>query len=220
MSLLIGLDCSTKWTALGMMEDGKPLGEINAILGRRQSSQLPLMLNTLMNFWEKGTEEITHIAVTVGPGYFTGLKVGLSYAKSLAFGLGAKIIPVSTLCALAYPHLEEGVEVASVFRAKNDWVYVATYRKHNSQIMTIYEPTCVRVGEVASILWDKLAPNVVVLEDLSDFVLEVPTSRNVILIKDGSVSGLNVARLGLKKIHFAVAPARVEPQYLREPDIG
>ncbi|AER66682.1 peptidase M22 glycoprotease [Thermovirga lienii DSM 17291] len=221
MSLLVGLDCSTRWTALGVLEDGGPLGEVNVLLGRKQSSELPLLLDTLLGFWGKDVSAINYIAVTVGPGYFTGLKVGLSYAKSLAFALGAKIIPVSTLSVLAYPYLKDGVKVTSVLKAKSDLVYLGSYTRCGKNTFAIHEPRCVKIEDIDDLLWNELNPDVVIMEDLPNLRIASPSSKKgVMIVKNEGVSGLDVARLGLERVDDAAAPSNIHPQYLRDPDIG
>jgi len=221
MSLLVGLDCSTRWTALGVLEDEDPLGEVNVLLGRKQSSELPMLLDKLLGFWGKDVSGINYIAVTIGPGYFTGLKVGLSYAKSLAFALGALVIPVSTLSVLAYPYLEEGVRVTSVFKAKSDLVYLGSYTRCGKKTIVTCKPRCVRIEDIGDLLWNELSPDVVIMEDLPNLEIAVPhRKKGTTLIRNGRVSGLDVARLGLEKVDSAVLPSDVHPQYLRDPDIG
>jgi tRNA threonylcarbamoyl adenosine modification protein YeaZ len=68
-------------------------------LGRRQSAELPLMAERVMKGFS--WDDLDYVALTNGPGYFTGIRVGAAYASGIAYACGAKIIPVSSLDVLA-----------------------------------------------------------------------------------------------------------------------
>lgn len=80
-------------------------------LGRRQSGELPKMTERLLSENKVSFDELDYIALTNGPGYFTGIRVGASYASGLAYASEAKIIPVSTLELLAHKNLNKKVLV-------------------------------------------------------------------------------------------------------------
>ena len=71
-------------------------------LGRRQTQELPHMAERLMKSNGLTWESLDYVALTNGPGYFTGIRVGAAYASGLAYASGAKVIPVSSLEVLAF----------------------------------------------------------------------------------------------------------------------
>lgn len=66
-------------------------------LGRRQSGELPLMAERVLNHVGLSWNNLDYVALTNGPGYFTGIRVGAAYASGIAYASHAKIIPVSSL---------------------------------------------------------------------------------------------------------------------------
>lgn len=97
---ILAVDCCLKLTGVALMIDDVIDAE-QYDLGRRQSSELPLMAERLMKTHGLHWRELDYIALTNGPGYFTGIRVGASYASGLAYASGAKIIPVPSLELLA-----------------------------------------------------------------------------------------------------------------------
>lgn len=89
---ILALDCCLKFTGVAVNSDAEQQD-----LGRKQSSELPLMAERLMRKNNLSWNDLDYIALTIGPGYFTGIRVGASYASGLAYASGAKIIPVSSL---------------------------------------------------------------------------------------------------------------------------
>ena len=100
-SYLLAFDCCLKLTGVALMTGGKIFYD-QQDLGRRQSAELPKMTEKLLRENNISFNDINYVALTNGPGYFTGIRVGAAYASGLAYASGAKIIPVSTLEMLAY----------------------------------------------------------------------------------------------------------------------
>ena len=94
---ILAIDCCLRLTGVSLngiseQED----------LGRRQSQELPLMTERILMKNNLSWNDIDYIALTNGPGYFTGIRVGAAYATGIAYACGAKIIPVSTLELLSH----------------------------------------------------------------------------------------------------------------------
>jgi tRNA threonylcarbamoyladenosine biosynthesis protein TsaB len=116
-----------RWLNIGIADDGRAIGEIAINAGRRQSELLPASVESLLSLYGACLGDVTLIAATVGPGYYSGIRVGLSYSAALAESLGVMLAPVSTLRALARGAAEAGFLAAPVIRARCDAVYCAVY---------------------------------------------------------------------------------------------
>ena len=99
---ILGIDTSTLCGSMALIEEQVLRAEINVNLGRKHTERLLPGLEWI--FTELGIEpkELGAIVVGIGPGSFTGLRVGLSTAKGLALSLGIPILGISSLKTLAY----------------------------------------------------------------------------------------------------------------------
>ncbi len=105
-----------------------------------------LMVQSLVSLLEPlglRASDIGAIAVAHGPGSFTGLRVGLSFAKGLAMGLGVKIIPLNTLRAMARSSQATQGILSPLLDAKKNQVYTALYRLSEGDIEVLKGPTAV-----------------------------------------------------------------------------
>ncbi|MDR3231431.1 MAG: tRNA (adenosine(37)-N6)-threonylcarbamoyltransferase complex dimerization subunit type 1 TsaB [Synergistaceae bacterium] len=131
---LLAVDCSLRWTCAAVCrDDGDTDKDMSAVvserfdLGRRQAAELPLVVDRVLEKAGCGPRDVALVAVTNGPGYFTGIRVGVSWATAFAYGLGIRVIPVSSLLMLAYPHLEQKKSALAIVYAGHDHVYAASF---------------------------------------------------------------------------------------------
>ena len=115
---ILAVDCCLKLTGCALLVDGQVITSEQADLGRKQSQELPLMAERVLRglTWDA----LDYVALTNGPGYFTGIRVGAAYASGVAYAGGAKVIPVSSLEVLAYGH--QAKTLAAVY-AGHGFVY-------------------------------------------------------------------------------------------------
>ena len=134
--VMLVLDCSLRLTGAAVVRCGEVLSRESADLGRRQAAELPLMAERVLAAAGMVFADIGLTAVTSGPGYFTGIRVGAAYAAALAYGLGVRIVPVSSLEMLAssHPAFSAGTfseepegEVLAVVYAGRGFVYAASF---------------------------------------------------------------------------------------------
>ena len=134
--VMLVLDCSLRLTGAAVVRRGEVLSRESADLGRRQAAELPLMAERVLTAAGMAFTDVGLAAVTSGPGYFTGIRVGVAYAAALAYGLGVRIVPVSSLEMLAssHPAFSAGTfseepegEVLAVVYAGRGFVYAASF---------------------------------------------------------------------------------------------
>ena len=102
--VMLVLDCSLRLTGVAVARCGEVLSRESADLGRRQAAELPMKAERVLAAAGMAFADIGLTAVTSGPGYFTGIRVGAAYAAALAYGLGVRLVPVSSLEMLASSH--------------------------------------------------------------------------------------------------------------------
>ena len=96
--------------------------------GRQASETILSAIDGLLRETGSGRGAIGHIAVSAGPGSFTGLRVGMAAAKGFCLGWGIPIVPVPTLHALASRFRRDGMTVCPVLDAKKKQIYAAIFR--------------------------------------------------------------------------------------------
>ena len=101
MKATLGIDTSCGFTVLGLAEGNRVTAESRWELGRAQASLLPSLVRQVLQPFHLTLEDLEVLAVTVGPGAYTGLRIGVAYAAALADALGIRVVPLSTLEVLA-----------------------------------------------------------------------------------------------------------------------
>ena len=129
-SRMLAVDCSLRITGVALAQEGKAVASESLDLGRRQSAELPLMAERLLAEAGWTWSDIGLVAVTNGPGYFTGIRVGAAWASALAYGLGVPVAPVSPLEMLAKSVEGEGGVLSLVYAGRGA-VYAASFRCGN-----------------------------------------------------------------------------------------
>lgn len=215
---VLGIDCSTQWICLGLSSSGEIVGEYNVRAGRGQSSLLAPLVGQLMSSCRVGLSSLDSIAVTSGPGLFTGIRVGLSYSCGLAEGLDIPIVTVDSLSVLGNPFLDGDKVVVPLLRARKGSVYFNVLAGIRNSPSILVPPEVLEIRSLMERLdlfgrYD-LVPNDdgPLLEDLAEEGLECRIRS--------SSRGATVAFLGSLMRDKAISPSEARALYLRSPDIG
>jgi len=126
--LILAFDASTKTSSVALLRDNAVLVECFVNIEKNHGETL---LPEVVNLLDKGNlklEEIDLFAVTVGPGSFTGLRIGASTVKGLAFSTGKPIVGVSSLDALALNLSNSLITICPMLDARKKEVYTALYK--------------------------------------------------------------------------------------------
>jgi tRNA threonylcarbamoyladenosine biosynthesis protein TsaB len=220
MSTVLGIDCSSRKTNAGLVVDGNIIGEINLDLGREQSSRLPFIIEQLLGFHHMGLNSIDRIAVTTGPGYFTGIRVGLSYAIALAEGIGVPVIPVGSLEVLSTGTVSSGCGdiIMPVMWSSQTTVYSSASESTPSGLKSILDPGTYTPAFILSFISDLRSSPILVSPDIEKVSKILPDLADAIV--HSGVTGGAVALTGYKNFNRSLDPVEVKATYFREPDIG
>lgn len=144
LRLVLGIEAATPACSVALADAEQ--GTLLAQAWRERSGPAsPLLLNDvdrLLGELGAGREAVAAVAVTRGPGAFTGLRVGLALAKGLAQGLGCPLYAFSTLAMLARRWPVRGV-VAALLDARRHEVYAGLFRIDPTQEPELLMPECV-----------------------------------------------------------------------------
>jgi tRNA threonylcarbamoyladenosine biosynthesis protein TsaB len=219
--LLLAIDTSSRVGGIAFYR-GEVLAEQFWLAGGSQTAQLVPSLVKLGEQSGLAIADVRAVAVAIGPGSFTGLRVGASLGKGLALSLGIPLIGVPTLDTTAYQHRQVSGSLLAVVSAGRGMLYTGTYRSSARGLR--------RVGEFASVTTDELVSQVLGL-GTSTFVcgeldrgavlaLQNAASMKVVRMV-GPAGRLRragfLAELGYWNLltHGATDPATLQPIYLR-----
>ena len=124
---ILAIDTSCGAASVAVVESGRagPLAVMSRPMARGHADALPPMVEEAMRGIEGGFPSLTRIAVAIGPGSFTGIRIGLAMARAMGMALAIPVVGVSTLAAFAAPLLSEprtGI-IAATIDARHGSVY-------------------------------------------------------------------------------------------------
>ena len=154
---ILGIESATAVCGAALTDRGIVLSERQTEQPRAHSEQLLALVGECMRTGGTSLQDLDGIAVSIGPGSFTGLRIGLSVAKGLAFAGEKPIVGVGTLEALAYRAIRSGVIgqhgcIAPVIDARRDEIYAALYRAAGDHLTELLPPRAVLLRELADLL--------------------------------------------------------------------
>ena len=144
---ILGLDSSGLVASAALVSDGILTAEYTVHNKKTHSQTLMPMIAEMLSM--AGTEpgELDAVAVSEGPGSFTGLRIGASIAKGLAWTLKIPIIPVSSLMGLAANVETPGQIVCPIMDARRNQVYTAVYETTEALPMQLAEPDVIPIED-------------------------------------------------------------------------
>ena len=232
---VLGLDTSTAWLSAAVLDDGRVAAECvresarahDRRPGRSNHAEvlIPLVEEALRR---AGTDfaSLSLLGVAVGPGSFTGLRIGISTVKGLAYGSETPVVGVGTLEAMAYgaPPGDGAGFVCPLMDARKGEVYAALYRRTATAFRCLIED-CLADPEAMFRQADAAAegPCVFVGDGVrayADRIARCTRGRGRIADgRDGPSTAVSVARLAERRLPAEAADAAsLTPLYIRPPD--
>ncbi len=188
---VLAVDTSSMVAAAAVLENDRLLGEYILNHKKTHSQKLMPMIERLMKDLELNPRDIDVYAASVGPGSFTGLRIGVTTIKSIAYAAEKPVVSVPTLDALAYNIPETDALVCPILDARNNQVYTAIYKKEGN-LIKITEYMGVHISELVQLLKGK-NQRVVFLGDA------VPIHQEFLKQELGAQCSLAPANLSLQK---------------------
>ena len=141
--MILGIDTSTVVSSVAIASNDKLLAEITIQTRHTHSETLMPHIQQVLNLAGVKKEALDGVAVSIGPGSFTGLRIGLATAKGLAYALQCPLLGCLTLEALAYHFMVPGVLIGTLMDAQKGNAYIAFYAWENGKLAEKL-PICVR----------------------------------------------------------------------------
>lgn len=214
---ILGIDTTTRFLCLGIYNDNK-IYEYNLDLGRRLSSFVTPTIKRVLDALGWQIKDIDYFACGLGPGSFTGMRVGIATVKGLAFSLNKPVVGISTLDILARNAGITAAYVIPIVDARRSLIYCSIYRNKFGQSARIKPYMLLTIDEFFEKA--KLKDNAVILGDAINLYKQkiLMHMKNVtVLDKDywypggRNIINLAIERINSKKINSA---SEIKPLYL------
>ena len=218
---ILAVNTASMSASVAALEGGMLRAELVLSTGQTHSRHLMEMIDQALALSSWTLENVDGFAVTLGPGSFTGLRIGISTVKGLSMATEKPVAGVSSLEALAFQSTLGDLPVYALIDGRKGEVYCARYRPDREGLVAEGEETVLPpedvTGEIdqpviftgsGALLYRDLIEN-----RLGDRALFAPPGSNMIRAS-------TVARLALEKLEqeHSCTPETLVPRYIRRPD--
>jgi len=218
---ILAVDTATKSCSVAVIDEDRLLAESTSFEDQTHSRHLLNIIDTVLGKAGLNIAQLDGFAVSIGPGSFTGLRIGIASVKGLAFSLNKPVVGVSSLQSLAFQCCKSPYLICPVLDARKQEVYFCRYRFNKGKLKKecqervaspaesvrgIREP-CVFVGNGAKLYQELISTE---LEGLAHFAAE---SQHT--IQASAVARLSLPRFKRQEtddVHLLV------PRYIRKSD--
>ena len=220
--LILGIETATEQVSVAIGGHEGVLGLVEVCRGRRHAETLAPAIEFVCSQADVRLDEISVVAVDVGPGLFTGMRVGLASAKALAQALRVPMIGMSSLDLLAYPLRHTGRTVVAVIDARKGELFYAFYRPVPGGVQRVLEPRCGTIddliAEVMARRDDVICVGDGALRHRDEIIAELRCEMAEQFLSRPSAAPLVQLAHARALREEWVNPWEIQPLYLRLPD--
>lgn len=221
MMKILALESSAVACSAALCEDGTLIAHSAQKSGLTHSRTLLPLVHSMLANCDRTVEGVDVVAVAVGPGSFTGLRIGVSTAKGLAWAADKRCAPCSTLRSMAWPlaHME-GCVIVCAMDARRGQVYHANFMADGQRPVRLCPDRAVALEEVAGELKNLPNPKIIVGDGAQlcyNFVMEqgIPCRLAPEHLRSQSAVGVAFEALELAGQGCTVTPDALVPVYHR-----
>ena len=142
---LLAIESSSRKLSVGLMKE-ESFSELHSEIINDTANSLPQLSKKIIKNASMSFEDLDAICISSGPGSFTGLRVGMSYAKGIAMALNIPIVPVSTFDSLAYKNTSE--KLSTLIYSHGNTFYVCEFSLDNGILLKSGEPKSILKEDV------------------------------------------------------------------------
>ncbi len=220
---LLAVECSAVAASCALFSQGKLTAEFFINNGLTHSQTLIPMIDGAFKMSAQSLDDIDAIAISTGPGSFTGVRIGICTVKGLAAKNKIPCIPVSTLEGMAYSHLNLSGILCPVMDARCSRVYNALFKCEKGEITRLCEDRAISVEELYKEI-DLYKENVYLMGDGALLCYEAFEGKKAILLPENirfqHASGVGLCAIKNFSDNKAVSPDKLLPFYLRGAKIN
>lgn len=155
---ILAIDTSNQTLGIAIYKDGIVRSEYIKNIKKNHSVQAMPAIDMVVKEADMTIQEIDRIVVAMGPGSYTGVRIGVTIAKTLAWTLKKELVGVSSLAVLASAGRYFNGYVSPIFDARRGQVYTGLYRYENGQLIEIIKDCLMLDDQWATLLKEKNQP--------------------------------------------------------------
>ncbi len=219
----LGIETSSLVSSVALMDEHNLIGELTIQAGLTHSEQLVPHIDMLLRASQVERNELKGIVVSIGPGSFTGLRIGMGTAKAMAYALQIPLYGVMTMDSLAHNVSYTDHTICTVIDAQKKHVYAGIYQYEDHELVCKEEPFVIP----ASDLLDRFRANddkVLFLGDgikrIEKLLEEKDTNLTILDISQRIPKASSLLLAGRKLIdtNEVSDPMDMEPYYIRRSE--
>ncbi|WP_297127155.1 tRNA (adenosine(37)-N6)-threonylcarbamoyltransferase complex dimerization subunit type 1 TsaB [uncultured Eubacterium sp.] len=210
--MLLSMDSSAVTASVALTDGDEIIKSEFVNSGLTHSETLLPMITRVMD--GRKYSELDGIAITAGPGSFTGVRIGVATVKGLAFNDDIPCYSVSTLEAIAYNFVDENAVVCAVMDARRMQFYNALFRVQNGKVERLCDDRAISIEDLRNEL--KQYDKVIIAGDGAKLCFQNIELENCTLADDDKMyqNAVGVAKAAQNK--NAISPKALMPVYLRQ----
>ncbi len=218
--IILAMDTGSKTSSVALLQDGKLLGEINLNMNIVHSQTIMPMCKDLLKTCKHDISDVDVFAVANGPGSFTGLRIGISAIKGMAFAQNKPCVAVSSLEALAYNLIDFDGVICAVMDARRDQVYNALFSCENNKITRVCDDRALSISDLAEEL-KILKEKIIFVGDGADLCYNKIKANNITLAyahnKNQRAASVGIIAYDKATAGEVITTGELEAKYLRLP---
>lgn len=222
--LILGIDSSTQVNTIALVEDGILLAETVLNTHKNHSQRLMPMIDLLLNEAELTIGNLDGLAVSSGPGSFTGLRIGMTTAKAIAWSLQKPLAAIPSLDGLAFNAQAGTGIICPILNARRNQVYTSLYIAKKGQVKRIDDYMAIEPLPLIEMLQKRSEDIILVGDGIEEYGiifkehlgerLIIPNSPNI-LPRASQIAYLGWQRLLKGETDDAMG---LSPQYIRKSE--
>lgn len=220
--VILGIETSSNICGIGIAIKEKLLAELRINISNAHSEKLFQGINILINAASLKVEEISGVAVSSGPGSFTGLRIGLSAAKGIAYALDIPLFLIPTLDVFANYGLGFGKDICSIIPSIRGDIFYSFYKETNGKVKRVFEYKLGKIEEIERDSNKGMFFTGIIDKKLRSKIEKRFSDSEIYFANEFDLSsGYLVAKMGYEKM-IEGKPDKIEdsePLYLRDFDI-
>lgn len=219
---ILAVDTSAKVTSVAIVDENGILSEFNSHTNLTHSQALMPMINSALSCSKISLNDIDCFACAVGPGSFTGLRIGIAAIKGLAYGQNKPCVGISTLDGLSYNLKGFDGIICAVMDARCKQVYTSIHEFCGEEMTVLHEDNAIKIDELEKIL-ENYKKNIFLVGDGADLCYNILGQKldNVFLssnlLKFQKASSIGFLALAKLESGQSSQPSDLMPVYLRLP---